>query len=421
MVRVAGTAIALLLNVVLARTLTADAFGRYNFVLACAGLLALVAQAGLEKAAIRFIPETTAKGEQADAAAFVRWSTRWIARTAMLVALVIALALAIADPGEGVWGSFWPCVVLFPLLALLQFWQQVLRGYRRIVASQVLEQLLLPMLLVFLVGVAVWQGVESDAVWVLVLHALVVGALGWWAWREVGALVGPARHAHRSTAEQSRAWLSVALPLGAAGVMSFVLARGEIILLGFVLEPEDVARYAVALKISNLLAFGLTAANAIGGPVFSAHFHAGENLRLQGAATQTAWIALAISLPVLIGIALFPELIVSLFGTQYAAAAVLLLILSAGQLVNVLSGPVGPLLSVSGQQWFYLRVLGVVSVVKLLAIVPVAMVFGTEGVAVVAALARVAWCVWLAVGAVRLIGILPTIGGVWWSGRLGRG
>ena len=61
-------------------------------------------------------------------------------------------------------------------------------------------------------------------------------------------------------------------------------------------------------------------------------------------------IMLLVSVPVTLFILLFPEWLMSMFGDAFTAAATALMILTIGQFVNIATGSVGYLLSMTGNE-----------------------------------------------------------------------
>ncbi len=413
-IRVAATLVVFGLNVLLARSMTLADYGIYNFLIASISLLALLVQCGLDKAAIKVIPQAQSEEHPWDIARFTSFGSRVVLLMSLIIAALLCGIGLVGYPGSELRAYFVPGLILLPALGLLQYWQQCLRGLKKIIASQLFEQVLLPFAIALAVLYLLATAQDVTATRVVWLHALILVVLT----VVVGMLlrtavfrVGSDAPATASSKNEYGVWVSLALPLGLAGLLSYGLARGELILLGIFLSPEDVAQYSVVLRITNLTVFGLTAANAIAGPMFSQYFHANNQEQLQKAVSQSVLFATLISVPLFLALFFTPRLVLGVFGEEYLVSVGLLLVLSVGQLFNVLTGPVGPLLTVTGQQWFYLRVLGIVAALKLVAIVPAALVFGVEGVAVVAALSRAAWCVWLAVGAYQKIGVFPVLFG----------
>ena len=99
-----------------------------------------------------------------------------------------------------------------------------------------------------------------------------------------------------------------------------------------------------------LMIFVLTAINTVVAPKF-AHFHKSQNYeQLASVAYYSARLLSVVSLPILIIMFVFPKEILALFGEEFDNAAIYLQILAVGQFVNAITGSVGYLLSMSGNE-----------------------------------------------------------------------
>lgn len=407
-VRIVSAAALLGMHVLLAQLMAAADYGAYNFVLAIVGLLALLVQFGLDKSSIRFIPQAASKGDYRAMSQFINFSVKWIVVASAIVLGLMYILIPLLDIDEPMSKGLTVGLLMLPGLALLQFWQQVLRSLKQIAASQIFEQIVVPLLVGLLAALVFVLGFDLDITWAALIHLLVVSIAALGVWRRFHATKEMTIRVKDSVHKAAVAeWLSVSIPLGIAGLMSFILSRGELIVLGLLLSAEDVATYSVALRLTNLIIFGLAAANAIGAPVFSEMYQGRSKRELQAAVSQTAAIALLMSAPAILVILIFPEMLLTIFGDEYVSAKLPLLILLLGNVVNVVSGPVGPLLTISGEQNFYLRVMAVAMVIKLALLIPAAINFGVVGVAWSAALVTVVWNIWLAAGAYFRLGIIP--------------
>jgi O-antigen/teichoic acid export membrane protein len=120
--------------------------------------------------------------------------------------------------------------------------------------------------------------------------------------------------------------------------------------LGVWYDSADVGIYNVAMRIATILTLALAATNNIAAPKF-AELYATGNLQTLSQLTRktiiaSTFIATVLVLPLII----FPGFVLGLFGADYAAGSTALVILAAAQWVNVASGPVGALFSMSGHE-----------------------------------------------------------------------
>jgi O-antigen/teichoic acid export membrane protein len=118
--------------------------------------------------------------------------------------------------------------------------------------------------------------------------------------------------------------------------------------LGLFTLSSAVANFAISLRVSLLLSFILVAINIVIAPKIAYYVKNNEYIHLKRLIKNSNKIIYIISLPIFIVFCFNAELIIGLFGTQYSKNLVVIYILLFGQLVNVLTGSVGYLLSMSG-------------------------------------------------------------------------
>jgi O-antigen/teichoic acid export membrane protein len=107
-------------------------------------------------------------------------------------------------------------------------------------------------------------------------------------------------------------------------------------------------------------------------------------------------ISVAAALPVALVLGLFPDLVLRAFGDGFRAASPVLQILAAMQVFNVLTGPVGVLMSMTGRQRQLAVLLAGGRVIHLVLCVALIPTYGAVGAA---------WSAFIAHGAWNLVGV----------------
>ncbi|MCP3907287.1 MAG: hypothetical protein GY712_04650 [Oceanicoccus sp.] len=122
------------------------------------------------------------------------------------------------------------------------------------------------------------------------------------------------------------------------------------LMLGAWASAENVAFLAVAQRTAMLTSFVLFAVNAIAAPKFAAMHAKGDSIGLQRMAIWSVRLMLLAAVPALMLMLLAPEWLMSLFGEEFRTASTALMILALGQFVNIATGSVGYLLSMTGHE-----------------------------------------------------------------------
>ena len=147
-----------------------------------------------------------------------------------------------------------------------------------------------------------------------------------------------------------RDYLRLSMPLFFIGMSYQVLNQMDTLMLGHFASEADVGIYSVATKVSSFMMIGLEIALPIVAPLFS-QFSQTHNMELTAALfrTVTKWLCYS-ALAMFACIAIFRTELLHVFGRSFTAGNTALLVLAAGQLVNVGAGPTGALLTMTGRQ-----------------------------------------------------------------------
>jgi len=120
--------------------------------------------------------------------------------------------------------------------------------------------------------------------------------------------------------------------------------------LGALEDSASVARYHVAGRTALLIGFVLIAVNSIAAPKFASLHAQGETGALERVARQTSRLMVATALPIAAVFAIWPEVVLRLFGSEFTAAGPLLRILAIGQFFSSAMGSVSNLLLMTGHE-----------------------------------------------------------------------
>ena len=163
--------------------------------------------------------------------------------------------------------------------------------------------------------------------------------------------------------------------------------QADLWILGVYRSTEIVGIYGVAARIVILIYFPMMAFATIIPPLISSVHAAGDHKELRKIVMEsTRWI-LSIAMPVVLVFMLEGRLILKiLYGANFEAGYIVLLILCVAQLIKAASGLVGTILQMTGEHKVYMKiniVMGVLNVLLNLLLVPS---YGMLGAAVASAI-----------------------------------
>lgn len=124
------------------------------------------------------------------------------------------------------------------------------------------------------------------------------------------------------------------------------------LILGALASADQVGLYNVASRVTVLATFFLGPLGTSFAPIIADLYQRNQLDRLRRLyAVVTGW-TLRLSLPAFVVVILFPEELLSVFGSEFGAGAAVTVLLAAGQLLNVAGGPNGYMLVMSGRPVF---------------------------------------------------------------------
>ena len=202
---------------------------------------------------------------------------------------------------------------------------------------------------------------------------------------------------HQYDRRTARHLLAFSLPTALASILSSLFLSDRL-LIGVFLTPADVGVYQVAAQTSLVLASLLAGVNAIFVPMAADLHHRGEHQRLESLfRISTRWGLHAATPLFLVMITFSPEILDTLYGAEYRGAAVSLVILSCGQLVNVATGAADSVLTMSGhpKRWLAITVAAVAANLGLnLILIPRAGIAGAAMATSLTSLLRFSAALW---------------------------
>ncbi len=410
LVQIAGTAIAFLAQVLLARGMGATSYGDYVVAYGWVTLLALPATMGHGTAALRFVAQYLAAQDWARLRAYlgVALLTTALASCTAAVLLATLSLLAPRRLGASLASALVIGAVALPLQSALVVMASILRGLRLPVLSQVPSSLVQHSVLIACAGAAVAAGEApsgAHAMRFMVLAsaaALVLSAALLWR-----ALPHPLRQSQHSF--ETRTWALAALPMFWITALNVVMQRADVLIVGAQLGSEPAGIYSAASRLSLLISFGLTAVNAWAAPTIADLHARGDRAELQRMVRLAARAVTAFTLPVALGVIAMSAWLLGLFGAGFQSGQAALWVLCAGQVVNALLGPVGYLMTMTGNQREAARILTFSALVNLLLCAVLTPTLGLLGAALGTAVAQGVWNVWMSIAVWRRLGVRATV------------
>jgi O-antigen/teichoic acid export membrane protein len=351
--RVAGRALHLVAQVVIARLLGASTFGLFAIGWALLQITGILAPLGLEHAVVRF----GSRFRRSDPGRFGRTIFQSVA-ISMFLGAAIGVIVYLSAPrlATGAFGKpdlttalmwFAPAIALYPALRVAA---AATRVSQRMAWSVLAEDLLRPAIFLGLVllFVARWgRGLEGAvaATGLSIAAALAVAVAAIYRlWPQVFRL-------NRLSPQGVRELLSFSVPASLAGL--FVLLNNWVaqLIIGVLFPAADVGRYQAASQLSLVFAIILSAFNTALAPMIADLHGRGERRLLERVFRAATRWGLYFCAPVfLVFLIASRDVMAAVYGPDFARGWPVLLVLTIGQIINVATGAVGILLIMTGRQ-----------------------------------------------------------------------
>ncbi len=341
----AGSAFAM--NVVIARQLGVDEAGLFFLAYTIVFIAAAVSRLGLDNTFVRFIAVHHASNEWGRIKGLYQTGLRWSLLASLCVATLLWLFadyLAAEVFGKPAFADVMRIMALgIPLTALFTIHANALQGIKRIPQSMTVLSVAAPLALLIL-ALFVWPQNSVVAGGLFVGASGLALALGAYWWLQPTITRASALPVDRSEI------LASSLPLLAVVVLSQTVAWSSQIMLGAWASSTDIAVFSAAQRTAMLTSFVLVAVNSIAAPKFAAMYRAQQHDALRRTAVNATRLMVLFALAPLALLLALPHLILLLFGSEFTIGATALQILAIGQFINVATGSVGFLLSMTGHE-----------------------------------------------------------------------
>ena len=176
--------------------------------------------------------------------------------------------------------------------------------------------------------------------------------------------------------------LKISIPLMLAQSVQFIMAWTDKLMIGNMMSAESVAVYGVAFRFSMGVSITLMAINSISSPKFAEKFASDDIKGMGKIAMQSAKIIFWTTIPLAIILLTFPKFFMGLYGSEFLIGFEVLRWLIIGRIVNALSGSVGNLMQMSGQQKIYMNILIIGSVINVVLNYYMIPIYGIKGAAI---------------------------------------
>lgn len=345
--KVCGAAMALVVNVAIARLLGPEGFGLYAFGIGLASTLAVVATLGMPFAAIRHLPDYLARGDWPGTAGFTRASiAASFLGAGVCAVLMLAMSSLAAVTPEMSSVLAWSAALLVPM-TLGQTIATLLQARGHVVAPELVQSAARQGATMILLAMALSlfsfaAGAETALATTGLASAGAAAAL----WLMLGRVAAdePRGAARYDLSLWAKTGGSVLLIL----TSSVLTERLDVLMLGWLVEPAALGQYAAAARLASVAMIALAGLNAAYMPRVSRAWAEGDRAGTQRLCQEAALIGVGLTGAMMAGAAVLGGPALGLFGPEFRDASGVLMLLLATQCGLAISGIAGGLAVVAG-------------------------------------------------------------------------
>ena len=412
-VKTLGLFLTLGLSVLLARLLNPSGFGQYSYATEMLLFLSIPVSHGLPNLITREVARFKHNSEIALFHGLMRWSALVVILVFAVVAVtVFLLGLYSVSNTTQPFNFVLLGLPIILLTGFLHIGMGALRGIGKPAIGFVPQAVVRPLgTAVIVMFIALFQPLGSLtatsallAFQVAQLLALFFGVY-WFTTSLPTIFRRPSSVTYKSTE-----WLQESLAFLLLGGASLVTARVGIVIVGAILNSEQVAYLKLATTGALTVSFVANGVNASIAPKVSAAKSFDDLRLLQPVIKSAVRRSGVLAVGLVFIFALFGRFIIStIYGTVYLEVFPHLVILSIAQLFNTLAGPAGQVMNMQGYQRVTAKIQILVMMATILLTWGATISFGLYGASIATAIGLIAWNVLLARNVRRIVGISTTV------------
>jgi O-antigen/teichoic acid export membrane protein len=399
--RVGGAAAMFAVQVMLARTMSADKLALFFLATSLVTVAGTVAALGYPYIMVVYLRRYHDPRHGSRGHAFISASRADALLTGTFLGLVLAIGI-VAYPNAS-WSEricFLVALPALPAIALART-NSAIGLARSLLATAYLPTILWrPLFFLFLsLFVALVLHIADAAIYTALFSAIAIaGAI-------IQAVKLPAAKTAKADKRLLRHWRRAATPFIAISAAKILFIDMELLLAGTLLPRKELAIFAVCLKLAFFAGFIIDVLHDLVSPELARCHARRDTAALQRNVAMTNLVAAGSTLAMMAGALLFGHTALAFFGPDYVAGQSALIILVAVQVANAFAGPNIALLTLKGAQRQINVAYAAGAAVLLVLSVVLAPLFGILGAALAVFIAFVTLNLILATYAWRLLGI----------------
>jgi O-antigen/teichoic acid export membrane protein len=381
--KILNTALAFLNQIILARILGAGGIGEVILAITVVRISAQIAKFGMEETMMKFIPLYIDRNDESRLKGTIMFAVKFCLLFSVVFMLFVLAGSKLISINifhtEGLIKLMPVVVIAIPAWVIRDVIGGILRGYKDIRSALIPEALVSPFFRITVFLILILNGASP-------LFAIVAFVAG-----EIAAVIVSIIFLRKKvkilttvkTQCDRRKILDVAYTIIFTSMSVLLYTQADIWILGMFKSPDTVGIYGIASKLVLLVYFPMMAFAAIIPSLISSIHATGDLGELRKMVSEsTRWI-LSMAMPIILILSLEGEYILKfVYGSDFAAGYIPLLILVAGQLIKSCAGLISVILQMTGEHRIYMKITviwGIINIILNIMLVPRFGMIGAAG------------------------------------------
>ncbi len=346
--RILGAGIVFLAQAGIARFWGAEILGKYMLIMAIVNLIVVFLPLGFQTIGTYFASEYRATKNKKMLKKFAFMGYLHIGIMALLVGLVfLPISMQLGQIGQLI-SNFWISIIFMTTAgAVIYLNTAILVGLKRPFAAFFSDALFKPILLVgsFILAASIFSS-DSSLMAMLMLMSFSFSAIALLQFLYVKSSLQKIDDEVPLRKSEIKRWWRFAVPWVLIALASDFFFDIDLIILSAFLEPTELAIFGVIARIFTLAAFGISAVYAVCLPDMFESEANNDRLGFLQKVGEANLVATALSVILLIGVAIMGYFVLSIFGETFTKGLWPLVILCSALLVRSIFGPASLVLSI---------------------------------------------------------------------------
>ncbi len=409
--RIIGLIFGYVFIILITRNYGADTLGVFALASTILTMVSIIGKAGFDIALVRFISQHFTNN-RLDLVKEVYYKALIII---IPLSIMISIALFMIAPllsNEVFHKEYLVKYIRFVSIAVLPFVlinvnSQAFRGIKKVTAFaffQYVSGFFFSALLLFILNL-IFNGKENLPILSFVIAIFTGAIFSQLYWHKNAEF----SHTQTGNSLNVMSLLNVSIPMMLTDAMFVIMTWMTTIMMGIFRTDTEVGIFNVTLRISAVTSITLIAINSIAAPIYAELYGKGDLKGLNKIAKQTTKLVFWSTTPILILIFLFPKYILSFFGPEFNSGWLSLLILTIGQFVNSISGPVGFILQMTGREKAFQNIVLVACLISVLLGLVIIPSYGIIGAAIANTVSLIFWNILTMFYIKKVFGFMPII------------